>query len=122
MSIRSEKERMRRAVHATHGVAALYRADPAASWVAVTVRVHDRLARFGDSPGLDAAQSVDISPRLVFLVEELDGGTPRRGSIVSVAAGEAWLVGDADPADDITVTASASRVPPAQAESFPVPD
>lgn len=100
---------------------ALYRATPESAWVPVSVRIHEKWSRFGDMPGIDAAQIIDIAPRAIFLVEEIPGGKPQRGAIVSVAAGEAWRVGDADSADDITVTASIARLSDEQATGLPLP-
>lgn len=121
MSFRSLKERMRRTVHATLAEPALYRADPESDWVPVSVRVHRKQSLFGSIPGLDAAQFVDITPRMVFFAAELDGGEPKRNAIVSIAAGEAWKVGAADPRDGETITAAVAPIPVEQTAAFPVP-
>lgn len=122
MSIRSIKERARRKVHATMADPALYRASPESEWVSVTVRIHEKWIKFGDLPGMDGAQVIDISPRAVFLVEEIPGGKPQRGAIVSIVTGEAWRIGETDRADDITVTASVVHLSEEQAAGLPVPD
>ena len=121
-AFRSLKERARRRIHTGFGVAALYRATPESDWVPVSVRIHQKVSKFGDIPGLETAHFLDIAPRVMFLVEDLADGTPRRGAIVSVSDSEAWVVGEADPADGITVTASVAHVPPAQLGSFEVPE
>lgn len=121
MSFRTIKERARRQVHSTMGLPALYRAEPASAWVPVSVRLHTGFSKFGDLPGLDAAQFLEITPKLIFLVEEIDGAVPLRSAIVSIATGEAWRLGESSPPDGITISVEASRIPAAQTTGFPVP-
>lgn len=101
---------------------ALYRATPESAWVPVSVRIHEKWSRFGDIPGLDAAQIVDIAPRAVFLVEDIPGGKPLRGAHLSVVEGEGYVLGEADQPDDITVTVAVSRLTAVQSAGFPVPE
>ena len=101
---------MRRDVHQTMLVPALYYATPTATALPVTVRLHTKFgAAIGTLPGNQGAQMVEYEPRILFLVEEV--ARPRVGAIVSVETGEAYRVDAADPADDITITAKVSRLP-----------
>lgn len=120
--IRTHREAARRRVHDEFAVPALYRADPESDWAPVSVRIHTKVTKFGDLPGLETATFIDISPKMIFLVEDLDGGAPQRGAFVSVVQGEAWRVGESDPADNITVTAAITRTSAAQAATFPYYD
>lgn len=116
------KQQARRRVHANFGVAALYRAAPEATWLPVTVRIHERFVKMGDIPGLDTAHMLDVAPKAIFTVAELDPETtPKRGGIISLSAGVAWKIGAAEQPDGETVTASIAPLPVDQTTGFPVP-
>lgn len=122
MTIRSIKEQARRQLHEKMSLPALYRAEPASEWEAVTVRLHEKWTRFGDIGSMDGAQMVEIPTRMVFLVEDFDDGKPARSALVSIAEGEAFRVGEADEPDGLTIIASVARLPADQAAGLPVPD
>lgn len=47
---------------------------------------------------------------------------PARTGMVSVAPGEAYLIGNVEPPDGITISVAVSALPAAQAASLPVPE
>ena len=120
--VRSQRDKLRRAVHAQFAVDALYRAEPASEWVPVSVRVHDhREQQVGNPSGFSGAQMVALEPQIVFLTTDLSGALPKRGAWVSVVEGEAWEIGECDYDNRTTVTAAAKRLSTADATGLPVP-
>lgn len=82
------------------------------------VRVHKSVVKIGDGDDGDAVARRDISPRVIFLRDQVE--MPPRNGVVSVGAGEAYLVGDTLPPDGITITAMVSQMSAAQiAKRFP---
>lgn len=105
MSIRDDIKRpARRAIHDKFKVPALYLVNPAATPVAVGVRVHTKFQALGDLDGGGAgwAEREEMTPRLIFQRSEMQ---PARGALVSVEPGEMYRVEVALPPDDEFVTA-----------------
>lgn len=117
--LRALKERARRDLHQHLQVPAYYRASPTAEWQAVHIRHHRQTQRIGDYPGLEGALMRDLTPRIIFMRDEV--AMPARGGVVSVATGEAYTIGDCEPPDGITITAHVAPVPAASTTGFPVP-
>jgi hypothetical protein len=108
----------RRRLHQEMGVPALYifaSEDP----VEVMVRIHDKSATIGDVPGLETIVMRDVELKLRFWRAELP--LPKRGAKVSVAEGEAYLLGEAGEPHGDTIDVSAVRLTDAEAAGLPVP-
>lgn len=120
-SFREVLQKGRRDLHDHMEVAALYIAYDGADPVPVDIRVHRQFVQTADmgSKTKGYAQMVEVTPRVIFLVEQL--ADARNGAIFSVAAGEAYRVERTDPTNDITRTADVSIVPAAEAVDLPVP-
>lgn len=109
-------------LHDTFSVPALYMPVLGSkSQKLITVRVHEFWRALGDLKGtnFNYAEVEDISPRIVFLLSEVQ---PQRGAIVSVEPGEAYRVDVVLPHDDITVTAKVVKLSAAETKGFPVPE
>lgn len=118
MGIRAIKNQARRDLHAEAQIPAYYRASASDEWIPVEVRLHTNFTTGGELTGFQAAQMHDISPRLIFMRDQVD--KPARGAMVSIEEGEAWQLGDALEPDGITITVMAAPVPVAQTTDFPV--
>lgn len=120
MSFRDQIKRpARRSVHETFKVPALYFATPAATPVAVGVRVHTKFAAQGDLSGGQPgwAERLDTTPKLIFQRSEQQ---PASGGFVSVELGEAYAISSVQPPDDEFVTAVVAILTPAQiAKTWP---
>lgn len=119
VDFRALKTQARRDLHAHMQVPAYYRPAADGAWKAVHVRLHRQTQRIGDYPGMEGALMRDLTPRIVFMRDEV--AMPARGGTVSIDSGEAYSIGDCDPADGISVTAHVAPVPLAQTAGFPVP-
>lgn len=100
------------------GVPALYiygSDDP----VPVTVRVHERIVQTGDISGLETVAMRDVQTYLRFEVAEL--ADPKRAATISIAEGEAYLLGESSPSHGTTVDVTAVRLTTAEAAGLPVP-
>ncbi len=119
---RAIKREARRDLHQELEVAALYIAEPDATPVNVTVRIHTSFAALGDQKGtnFNSAEMLDRQPQMIFLREQ--GVTPRRNAIVSVAPFEAYRIGVVHPADDITISADIVSVQKSETVGLPVPE
>lgn len=115
---RAIKNQARRDLHAELKIPAYYRASVSGDWVPVEIRLHTQFNTGGDLTGFNAVQMHDISPRIIFMRDQVE--KPARGAIVSVESGEAWQIADALEPDGITITAMAAPVPVAQTAGFPV--
>lgn len=118
---REEMREARGLVHDYMAVPALCFMDPAElSPQAVSVRVHEKWMALGDLKGtnFNYAEIEDIAPRMIFWRAQI---TPKRGMIVSVEAGVAFTVDNVLPPDDLTVTASVTRLLPDKTRGFPLP-
>jgi hypothetical protein len=120
--LRDIKRRARRDVHAHASIAALYLPPAAGSDpVPCTVRLLLKTVALenGAPGGAERQQSV---PKILFLREQLPVGHPQRNAKVSVAPGEAYLLGIVEPTDDITVSAAVTTLSAAQTAGLPVPE
>ena len=117
---RDIKRNMRRTVHHTMTVPALYLAQRSSTPIPVNVRLH---VKFGTADvagiGEGFAQMLDQTPRIIF--ERSAVRTPRRDGIVSVAPGEAYKIGATRPPDDEYITAEVAQLSDAEAAGLPVP-
>jgi hypothetical protein len=120
VGFRASKNQARRDLHAHAEVPAYYRASVSDEWIPVEVRLHTNFNTGGDLTGFNAVQVHDISPRLIFMRDQVN--KPARGAIVSIEEGEAWQLGDALEPDGITIAVMAAPVPVAQTTGFPVRD
>lgn len=114
---------MRRDVHLTMLVPALYLVRRADAPIPITVRPHTEFGQADVSGvGEGFAAMLDQTPRIRFKLSELPGGKPPvRGSIVSIAAGEAYTVGAARPPEDEFVFAEVARMAEGETAGLPVP-
>lgn len=87
----------------------------------VHVRIFTKFAPAGDLAGtnLSYAEIQEAEPRVLFMRDEVP--MPAVGAIVSVEPGEAYCVDNVLPADDISITAEASRIRESETSSLPVP-
>ena len=115
---RAIKNQARRDLHAHAEIPAYYRASATDEWLPVEVRLHTQFNTGGDFTGFNAVQMHDISPRLIFMRDQV--AKPARGGIVSIEPGEAWQLGDALEPDGITIAVMAAPVPVAQTTGFPI--
>lgn len=118
------REQIRAARHTLHdymSVEAMYFLEDAPDdAVRVTVRVHEKWMALGDMKGtnFNYAETESITPRIIFMLSEID---PERGAIVSVEPGVAYRVDTPLPPDDITVTATVSKLTADETAGFPLP-
>lgn len=121
-SFREVLQKGRRELHDHMEVPALYIAFDGADPVPVSIRVHRQFAQTADmgSKTKGYAQMVEVTPRVIFLVEQL--ADARNSAIFSVAAGEAYRVERTDPPNDITRTADVSIIPAVETVGLPVPE
>jgi hypothetical protein len=121
---RDQIREARRSLHDYMSVDALAWAgpyDPLRTVVTpVTVRVHEKWLALGDLKGtnFNYAEIESVTPRMIFLVSEID---PKRGMYVSIAAGVAFRIDNTQPADDITQTANVVRLKLSETAGFPLP-
>lgn len=119
-SFRDNRARMRRDVHLEMAVPALYIVTPGATPLPVLVRVHTTQVVGGeDSNAAAFALRRDIAPRVIFLREQV--AMPVRNAVISLGPGEAYQVQDAQPPQNITISASVTQMPIARTAGLPVP-
>lgn len=118
--IRAIRNRARRDLHREAQVPALYIETTGAEPVPVTVRVHTSVVRIGEVPGYDSVEHRDISPRVIFLRDEVE--RPKRNAIVTIDATEGWRIADTEQPDGDFITASATRLSAADMVGLPVPE
>lgn len=126
-SFRDLKRRSRRVVHDRMKVPALFIASTGASGIPITVRIHRGFDQSGDLGGRnnDWMSREDVKePSLVFMNDELAsaGITPARLWVISVQAGEAYIIDRMEPPDDISVKAHVTRLETADTVGLPVPE
>lgn len=118
------REQIRAARHTLHdymSVDALYFFEDAPdAAVRITARIHEKWMALGDMKGtnFNYAETESITPRIIFMLSEID---PERGAIVSVEQGVAYRVDTPLPPDDITVTATVSKLTADETVGFPLP-
>ena len=119
---RDIKRRMRRDVHDTMRVPALYLATRQAVPVPCMVRLHTKFSAVGDLPGGGSqyAERMETTPRVIL--DRNDVEMPDRNGIISVAPGEAYRILSTQPADGEFVTVNVAALPAADAASLPVPE
>ena len=118
---RDQIREARRTLHEDMSVPAMYfMEDSPDAAIAITVRIHEQWMALGDLKGtnFNYAETESITPRIIFMLSEVD---PERGAIVSVEPGVAYRVDTPLPPDDITVTATVSKLTPDEAVNFPLP-
>lgn len=108
---RDTKEQARQIVHTTFGVAAILISGEDTQ--PVSVRLHGREKALGFENGAERFEGV---ARALF-----QGVSPKRGDVISVAAGEAYFVETVHPADGETVAAEVTRLDDADATGLPTP-
>lgn len=119
---RDHKRKMRRGVHQTMCVPALYLHAPGATPFPLTVRGphNKRPLQVGDLPGQDGwAEREDTQPRLIFLRSELPEHF-RQGAIVSVETGEAYRLAVFLTPDDIIQAVEVEPLDAEDAAGLPV--
>ena len=119
---RDIKRRMRRDVHDTMRVPALYLATQQATPVPCMVRLHTKFSAVGDLPGGGSqyAERMETTPRIVLDRSEIE--KPVRNGILSVAQGEAYRIQNVHPADGEFVTVAVTPLSAADAAPLPVPE
>jgi hypothetical protein len=112
---------MRRDLHKDRAVPALYLATRSSDPHPCTVRVFEKFEPLGTLANAKGyAQMQSETPRLVFIADDAPP-VIRRGAIVSVEPGEAYLIDTVQPPDDITTTATVTRLDAADAADLPLP-
>jgi hypothetical protein len=94
------KSALRRVVHDTLGVDALYQDDSMSDPVAITARWHNKIDRFGDPESQGYAEIVQGIDRIGLIPEYYPDITFRRGGTVTFPAyGNAFVLQVLEPAD-----------------------
>ena len=120
MSFRDIKHRARRDLHRHMQVPALYVEPTTGAAIPCNVRVHYKPVELGEprSRASGYAQSEEIRPRIVCMLDQLD---PKRGGKFSVEPGEAYIVDHTEEQDGLTVTAVCAQISKADAAALPLP-
>lgn len=128
VSIRDIKRKARRDLHERAKVAALYIAPtPDAVPVPLNVRIHAKwdatTMDSGTGNGTLVARQ-NVFPKILFILDELAaaGVTLRKKGVISVEAGEAYKLDDAEPVDGISQSWFVVALRAAEAEGLPVPE
>lgn len=127
MSIRDIKRKARRDLHERAKVAAIY-IPPVENpgEYPVNIRIHTKW----DATTMDAqtlqgtmVSRQSIFPKILFMLDELEaqGVTLYRGGIISVEAGEAYRLDNAEPPDDISISYFVTQLDKADTAGLPVP-
>lgn len=121
MTWREQKRAARQIVHATFGIEAQYYASKGAPSTTVHVRLQ---TKFGLLTQLQKdlregwAEMQSIEPHLVFMRSEQE---PANGAVVWLQSGEAYMIDNTLPPDDITRTAQCTRMSPRQYADWGLP-
>lgn len=124
-TFRDHKRKARRVVHDRMRVPALYIAQPGDEGVLIHVRVHTKFDALTmdsmDNMGLVARR--ESKPKIIFWRDEMAerGITLERNAVISVEAGEAYALNNADAPDDQTVTFFVTALEGGDLEGLPVP-
>lgn len=128
MNFREIKRKARRDLHRVMRVPALYIATTGATPVPVHVRVHTKFEDVGEISERDVgnASRHEKTPTILFMIDELESHNVEwwklpRNAVVSVEPGEAYKIDNTFPADDITVSAQVTVMPPRDSKDLPVP-
>ncbi|MDQ0317720.1 hypothetical protein [Amorphus orientalis] len=116
---RAHMDRGRRTLHEHMSVPALY-FDAALTHVqAVTVRVHENYVRVGGQSNFHAAEVEEDSPRISFLLSEVE--QPQRGFYVTTGPGVGYVVDHKLPSGSVDVMAEVTRQRPVDIAGLPTP-
>lgn len=122
MSWREQKREARHIVHDTMAFDMRYYKTQSSTPVDVRVRLHTKFSQIGDDRSMGWAEREAIKPRLIFMKPELPAGfTLERNAVVYVQPGEAYVLDNTLPSDDITITAEAVRMTPREYEKWGFP-
>lgn len=123
---RDIRRAMRRDVHATMGVPALYLHAPGADPLPINVRGphNKRPVSTGSKPGDPGwAEREDTQPALILMREDVPADLIfRRNGIFSVELGEAYRVGTVHPWDDNELKIEVTPLTADEAEGLPLPE
>lgn len=114
---RSEKRGMRRVVHSTMLVPALYLLTPTSTPLLVHVRPHITFAKGEIEGEAGLAVMLDQRPRVRFDRKEID--VPEHRAYLALTAEEIYRVGESDPPDDEFIFAQVTAMPLEQALALP---
>lgn len=105
---------MRRDVHETMRVPAIYQARSASTAAVVSVRLHTRFQSAGAAgAGEGYGQVADITPRIKF--DRAEVPNPLHNALVAVSQTEAYRVSFTRPPDDEWIVAEVSQLSAAEA-------
>jgi len=115
-SWRDIKRAMRRDVHRTMLVPALYLLTPTSAPLLVNIRPHVTFAK-GEIEGENGlAAMLDQRPRVRFDRKEID--MPETGAVLLLTVEEGYRVGESDPADDEFVFAQVTAMTQEKTRTF----
>lgn len=115
---RDIKRQMRRDVHETMLVPAIYVASLTAAPLAVNVRPHIQFATSGvEGVGEGFADMLDVTPRIRFDRREID--VPSQNAYVAVGPDEIYRVDASRPPDDTFIYANVTQLSVADARALP---
>ncbi|MCQ9146046.1 hypothetical protein [Ochrobactrum sp. BTU2] len=119
---REQMRDARRTLHEDMSSPAMYfMEDEPDAAIQITVRPHEKWMALGDLKGtnFNYAEMESITPRVIFLLSEVN---PARNAVISLEPGVAYRVDTPLEPDDITVTATVSRLRPEETAGFPLPE
>ncbi len=118
---REAKRQMRRDVHETMLVPAIYVARLGSTPLAVTVRPHTQFGT-SEAEGMDGgyANMLDVTPRIRFDRREID--VPTQNAYVAIGPDEIYRVDAARPPDDTFIYANVTQISVAEARALPFAD
>jgi hypothetical protein len=120
MSIRDIKARARRDLHNLAKVAASFYETSAAVPRLIHVRVHTKFnQQEGDLKGtnLNFAEKEAEKPKLLFFREQVN--MPPRNGLVIISADEGYRIGQAEPADGLSIKAAVVQLKPEEIAAMP---
>jgi hypothetical protein len=118
MDWREQKREMRRVVHETMKIEALYYVSIGGEPVTVFPRLSTSFGALGDPRNEGWAERQSVKPTMIFMRDEL---IPVRNAIVWFQTDEAYSIDNVLPFDDITVTVEVARLSKKQyADAFPL--
>jgi len=121
MTWREQKRAARQIVHTTFGIEAQYYAAKGAASTTVHVRLQTKFGLITQDPRNARegwAQMQSIEPHLVFMRSEQE---PAHGAVVWLQIGEAYMIDNTLPPDDITRTTQCSRMTAKQYADWGLP-
>lgn len=122
MSWREQKREARRIVHDTMALDVRYYKTQSQPHFDVRARLHTKFSQIGDDRSMGWAEREAIKPRFIFMKSELPTGfVIERNDIIYVQPGEAYVLDNTLPSDDITITTEAVRMIPRDYEKWGFP-